>query len=115
MEKWYGRLVAATALLSGGLWAASWFLSEFRVLYDKFVPGPAAVHPVFLFVMGILFGAALACLVAPASFLRSKAGRVYFEVMGASTTSGFRLKCLSMCALFGLVAYTFIWMAYVVR
>lgn len=103
MEKLYGCFIMATAIFLGVLYAASCFFIEFRVIYHKYIPAPTVAHPILLFIMGATFGLSLACLVAPSSFLQSKTGEYYFEVIGVKNLPLFRLKCLLLCVLFGIV------------
>ncbi len=113
MERWYGHLIIATAVSLGSLYAASFLVDDFRILYAKFIPGPVTLHPVLLFIMGATFGLALTCLVAPTSFLHSKTGVYYLQVLGVQNIVLFRVKCLLACALFATVTYMFYWMAFV--
>lgn len=110
MEKFYGRLIMATAVLLGVVYAVSCFFEEFRIIYHKYIPAPPAAHPILLFIMGATFGIALMCFVAPASFLQSKRGEYYFEVIGITNMPLFRMKCLLLCVLFGTVTWTVCWM-----
>jgi hypothetical protein len=110
VEKWYRRFLMATAGLGGILYAGSCVFFEFRIIYHKYIPAPAAVHPVLLFIMGATFAAALACLVAPTSFLQTKTGEYFLGVIGVKNLPLFRLACLLVCVLLGTVTWVVCWL-----
>jgi hypothetical protein len=110
MDKSYSRVIVGTAVLIGLVYAFSCVFFEFRIIYRKYIPAPAMVHPVLLFIVGATFGLAITCLFAPARFLHGEWGRKYFEVLGVNNLMLFRMKCLLLCILFGTVTGVVCWM-----
>ena len=110
MEKHYGRFVLTMGFLFGSLYAATCCFLEFRIIYRKYVPAPAVLHPFLLFIIGATFGVSLTCLVAPSTFLRSGTGKQFLGFIGIENLLLFRLKCLFLVALFALLTWEICWL-----
>jgi hypothetical protein len=111
MNKYYSRVILIAAVLLGVAYSSSCIFFEFRVIFRKYIPAPALVHPILLFIMGATFGLAITCLFAPTNVLRSEWGRYYLDVLGVKNLVLFRMKCLLLCILFGTVTAVVGWMA----
>jgi len=103
-------LVLTTGFLFGSLYAATCFFLEFRIIYRKYVPAPAVLHPFLLFIIGATFGVSLTCLFAPSTFLRSSTGRHFLGVLGVENLLLLRLKCLFLVFLFALLTWEICWL-----
>jgi hypothetical protein len=111
----YQGVVTAVSLALGVLYAGTFFLADFRTLYDKYLPVPAFVMPGLLFAMGFTFGLALTVLAAPPSFLHSRAGQDWLlsRVPAGSWLGRVfnRLKCLGVVLLLGWASWEVLYLA----